>query len=336
MTVEICSSFCKDKGYQYSGTENSKECYCDSNASALVSAGSACSYTCSGDQTEICGGNNALSVLQRLDMNITIPISNSSTGPSQTTMSTSTVSTSLSASTTSGISSSSASSTISTLTSSSSASGNWSTSTSSSSSSSSTAVSASPSNAICLTDYYPNYRTFSGASFTSDSMTPSLCNTFCSSQGYAFAGTEYARECYCSMTSPSTTSSSSGCLMPCAGDSTSICGGSNALSVLAVVPAHGDYSLQGCYTDNYPTSRVLSGPSLEDHGMTVGKCLDFCNGQGFPVAGLEYYYQCFCGSQLDSASLKVSDSDCNTPCDGYQNQICGGSNRLSVYQQSQS
>jgi hypothetical protein len=40
-------------------------------------------------------------------------------------------------------------------------------------------------------------RQLNGATYTSPTMTPSTCISFCSSRGYSFAGVEYANECYC-------------------------------------------------------------------------------------------------------------------------------------------
>lgn len=61
-------------------------------------------------------------------------------------------------------------------------------------------------------------------------MTPSVCATFCTNQGYEVSGTEYGDECYCGHSLPSTWST--GCTMKCAGDSSQFCGGSNALNVV--------------------------------------------------------------------------------------------------------
>lgn len=73
-------------------------------------------------------------------------------------------------------------------------------------------------------------RTMTGPSFTSNSMTNELCSTFCFTQGYAYSGTEYGDQCYCDDHAP--WSASVGCGMPCAGNSSEICGDGDALAVL--------------------------------------------------------------------------------------------------------
>jgi hypothetical protein len=82
----------------------------------------------------------------------------------------------------------------------------------------------------CYADFFPASRAMPDASTTSTSNTPSTCAAYCSSLGIPYSGTQYANECYCSKTAPTT--KSTGCTMPCAGDSTKICGGANALSVV--------------------------------------------------------------------------------------------------------
>ena len=60
---------------------------------------------------------------------------------------------------------------------------------------------------------------------------------FCTSKGYAFAGTEYRRECWCGNSvapgrQPGTTVASlAGCSFKCGGDTTQYCGGDSWLSL---------------------------------------------------------------------------------------------------------
>lgn len=54
------------------------------------------------------------------------------------------------------------------------------------------------------------------------------------------------------------------------------------------------------------------------------------SGNGFRYAGLEYYGICFCGGTVNGP--QVADSECTFPCNGNKNEICGGNNLLSVWQ----
>lgn len=80
-------------------------------------------------------------------------------------------------------------------------------------------------------------RTLSGALYADDAMTNGKCMDFCTSKGYAFAGTEYRRECWCGNSvapgrQPGTTVASlAGCSFKCGGDTTQYCGGDSWLSL---------------------------------------------------------------------------------------------------------
>lgn len=79
--------------------------------------------------------------------------------------------------------------------------------------------------------------------------------------------------------------------------------------------------------------------------MTVAKCLDIA--KNYKYAGVEYYgyesaftlligiltsfRECRYGNTLSSSSTKAS-SGCNTPCAGNGAEICGGSDRMTLYQ----
>ena len=111
---------------------------------------------------------------------------------------------------------------------------------------------------VCVADNVGGVRSLSGPFTNSNSMTNVACQTYCTSLGFAYSGTEYSSECYCGNTLPTVASSS--CNMACsASGSTEICGGPNALSVstntalVASNAAAASWTNQGCYSDNYPS-----------------------------------------------------------------------------------
>lgn len=65
--------------------------------------------------------------------------------------------------------------------------------------------------------------------------------------------------------------------------------------------------------------------------MTNEACMDFCFDGGYVYAGTEYHDECWCGQKLAKGAVKVDASDCNTPCDGDEDQPCGGGDRLTLY-----
>ncbi|TVY19281.1 putative fungistatic metabolite [Lachnellula arida] len=73
----------------------------------------------------------------------------------------------------------------------------------------------------------------SGVSESLELMTVDTCLTYCAGGNYAFAGLEYTKECYCSqlLSALSAKLPDSKCNLPCAGNSSQVCGGSLALTV---------------------------------------------------------------------------------------------------------
>jgi hypothetical protein len=82
---------------------------------------------------------------------------------------------------------------------------------------------------------------------------------------------------------------------------------------------------QGCYTDD--GNRAL--PASLGEGHTIESCTAAARGQGYRYAGLQWYGQCFAGNSLGYS--RVSDAECNTPCNAAPSQMCGGAWRNSIY-----
>ncbi|OCL14883.1 WSC-domain-containing protein [Glonium stellatum] len=86
----------------------------------------------------------------------------------------------------------------------------------------------------------------------------------------------------------------------------------------------------GCYYDAvYNRSLPFMAP-IEFNNATVEQCTAACKGNGYRYAGLEYYGQCYCGASISSDV--APPTDCNFTCNGDPNEICGGQDRLSIYQ----
>ncbi|KAF9033806.1 WSC domain-containing protein [Panaeolus papilionaceus] len=172
-------------------------------------------------------------------------------------------------------------------------------------------------------------------------MTREMCNDFCGQGGYALAGTEYGRECYCDFVFHDEFSLSSGCEMPCAGNPNETCGGSNQLFVYRninaflprIKPQIQDYEYKGCYSDTLnprTLPRQFFFPASQG-GVTIEKCVAACSAEHWSIAGLEYGSECFCGDffRLDVVSLPANR--CLMVCNGDQQEFCGGSAALSIY-----
>jgi hypothetical protein len=64
--------------------------------------------------------------------------------------------------------------------------------------------------------------------------------------------------------------------------------------------------------------------------MTLETCAAFCS--NYPYFGTEWSSECWCGNELTSGSAAAPLSDCDYACAGDATEMCGGSRRLSLYQ----
>ncbi|KAK4141379.1 WSC domain-containing protein [Dichotomopilus funicola] len=128
---------------------------------------------------------------------------------------------------------------------------------------------------------------------------------------------------------------------------TTICGGPNRLSLYGTSPdpptvtpyphpAVGPTpSYLGCWTELTDALglRTLPGASgFSPTDMTVAGCGSYCLNNGFEVFGLEYGAECYCGAELNVNSTSVAEAECGMACSGAAEEVCGGSNRLSVWE----
>ncbi|PSN72640.1 WSC-domain-containing protein [Corynespora cassiicola Philippines] len=191
-------------------------------------------------------------------------------------------------------------------------------------------------------------RTLRAANTASDSNSAASCIAFCSTRGYAFAGTEYGVECFCgnSIQTPGAPADD-GCSMACAGEAGEACGGPNRLSIYeraatsgggeptgpVTEEGPGDWGSMGCYTDSVG-ARILSVVGIVEGGaaaMSPKTCTDACANGNYKYAGVEYAGECYCGNTLDNDNGPAEDG-CDMPCNGNSSQLCGGANRMNLYE----
>ena len=78
--------------------------------------------------------------------------------------------------------------------------------------------------------------------------------------------------------------------------------------------------------------RDLDGALIENKSlMTIEMCIQYCYIKNFKYAGVQFGYQCFCGNSEVRIFGIVPETECNQVCVGNFNQICGDSNRNSIY-----
>ncbi|KDQ33034.1 glycoside hydrolase family 71 protein [Pleurotus ostreatus PC15] len=114
--------------------------------------------------------------------------------------------------------------------------------------------------------------------------------------------------------------------------STSTRPSSSAASTSSASPTP-SFAYAGCYVDS-SNARILNGGSTTSSTLSVNSCISSCSARGFVYAGTEYGKECWCGSVLASGAARAAESDCKMTCSGQASDICGGSNRMSLYRLS--
>ncbi|KAH8899451.1 WSC-domain-containing protein [Thozetella sp. PMI_491] len=220
----------------------------------------------------------------------------------------------------------------------------------------------------CFYDGGRNLQTQINNSTQQATNTIEQCQTLCMNAGYALAGVEYQKECWCGntikMPNTYTNDSLNLCTFACTGDPAESCGGDGTyVSMYADVtrfdipgflanrnsssstggtggasgtqttptnPAsiNGTWNYNGCYLDNVNNQRTLKNLNTAADTTTLESCATFCAGYNF--FGTEYGRECYCGYTLN-ATLKASAADCSTACAGNSTELCGAGSRLSVY-----
>ncbi|KAJ7364627.1 copper radical oxidase-like protein, partial [Mycena albidolilacea] len=195
----------------------------------------------------------------------------------------------------------------------------------------------------CYTDNQAAGRSLTGASFTNTTgMTVESCIKFCDGKNFIFAGIEYAQECYCDnfLENGAQNVSLSDCNMACTGNPKETCGAGNRLNVFTSgkapppppsIPAKiGNWTSLGCHSDNVNGVRSLPNGIAVAAPFSLESCSAACFAAGYPFAGAEYADECYCGTSIASGA-QTPTTDCNMLCAGNSQELCGGPNRLSMY-----
>ncbi|KAF2668731.1 WSC-domain-containing protein [Microthyrium microscopicum] len=186
-----------------------------------------------------------------------------------------------------------------------------------------------------------------GAGVDGNTLTPQNCLDACEAQGFNLGGLEFGRECFCGNTIMGNNRpiDIGNCNMPCANSSERICGGAGAFDLYildsypftegpaAPIGSYNGWGMTQCWEDS-TSARILSAnanPSIPIDQMTVGKCIDNCDAQGYLSAGLEFGRECYCGSPVYPPGESTDLGDCSMPCLGDGSLYCGGPDRMLIY-----
>ena len=88
----------------------------------------------------------------------------------------------------------------------------------------------------------------------------------------------------------------------------------------------------GCYADEPSDSMFTDGHAIS-HVMDITECKAFCKTKSALFVGLKNSQECYCGrsGNLIARHEKLKDSECQMPCAGNSNEICGGVSSKGQY-----
>lgn len=112
-------------------------------------------------------------------------------------------------------------------------------------------------------------------------------------------------------------------------------------------PAPGDAGLQpqpdptnalsqwkyiGCFHDSIYRTLTMAQPLDYLRGdMSAEICVNHCRGKGYPLAGTENSQERWCGRSVRPDSIRLPESSCEMPCQGFPGGTCGGSWTVSIF-----
>ncbi|KZV83066.1 WSC-domain-containing protein [Exidia glandulosa HHB12029] len=199
MTPKVCAAYCQEHGFGYAGVEYGSECFCDHAFDQSLLTARKCDVHCDGDSTVNCGGNARLAVYQR-GVAPLAPAQASDTSTSQA--------------------SPNPASTEPTH-------GPLMVSTRGQDVTQLSVLRPGWEKVGCYIDTVKS-RLLSIGPYTDGDMTPQLCISHCEEESYLYAGTEWAKECWCADDLPDDAQKANDmeCDTPCAGNARLTCGGS--------------------------------------------------------------------------------------------------------------
>ncbi|KAJ3218621.1 hypothetical protein HK099_004992, partial [Clydaea vesicula] len=88
---------------------------------------------------------------------------------------------------------------------------------------------------------------------------------------------------------------------------------------------------KGCFSEP-AIGKLLSNKLPSSDLQTIQSCIKQCSDNGFLTAGVEYGRECYCDKKTELSLSSVPDTECKMKCFGNANQLCGGPNRINIYQ----
>ncbi|KAI1097816.1 putative glyoxal oxidase [Jackrogersella minutella] len=184
-------------------------------------------------------------------------------------------------------------------------------------------------------------RTINAASTTSENMTLETCVKFCDDRGFAYAGAQHHDECYCGsklVSKAKEAADPTECSTSCSGNNTEVCGGLDRLTLFfnpynaGSQPNTGiaEWTHIGCYSEGTIGRGLTLNAQVPSAQMNAANCTAACREADYILAGTKHGDECYCGNAIVNGVTSVDDG-CDMACKANKSEICGGINRLNLY-----
>lgn len=92
-----------------------------------------------------------------------------------------------------------------------------------------------------------------------------------------------------------------------------------------------------CLKDADEPNRLLSTATVFLNNMSPTVCTVKCDSEGYKYAALQDGHECWCGNELNNGStagVRTDVAQCNMPCSGDSDTMCGGYWTLTLYEKT--
>ncbi|KAK2780797.1 hypothetical protein FQN52_002058 [Onygenales sp. PD_12] len=96
-------------------------------------------------------------------------------------------------------------------------------------------------------------------------------------------------------------------------------------------PTPTSWTALGCYLDEDPEAPALEKLMGNDTALTIPDCQNECYLAAMRWAGVKGGDECWCSGFIDGDRAK-NQTDCNLPCGGDKDEICGGEKRINIFE----
>ncbi|WKT52500.1 Carbohydrate-binding WSC [Fusarium oxysporum f. sp. vasinfectum] len=160
------------------------------------------------------------------------------------------------------------------------------------------------------------------------------CQSYCLSYSWYVFGLQNGDSCLCDsrLRMDSRLVDDSKCNIHCNGNTTNLCGGSDAVQVFSDESLlRVEHTSLGCFIQN-DSKHVLDGETIDEKDMSVEKCASICTiNKKSDFFSLSEGSICTCGQKVATWAKKTDAGECNVKCIDQMGDTCGGKGRAEVH-----